>query len=131
MKRTPLKRRSALKRSAARSRAHLSVVKTPAPGEREWKTPRWGRCENCGWIAVVPLHGHHVVARQVLARAGLNQWDERNKMSLCPRCHFEHEYGMENRKIGLEKVPERALAFAVDVLGEDQAAEYLQRHYAS
>jgi hypothetical protein len=61
---------------------------------------------------------------------GLPEWDPANRMDLCGRCHFEHHYAQVNRKIPIERIPEHALAYAVDVLGETGAADYLRRRYA-
>lgn len=128
LKRTPLLRRSPLRRTGLlRSRAK---VRTVSPAERAWKLPRYGRCENCGLIDDRPLHGHHVIARPILRRADPTlEFDPRVRMDLCDTCHMNHEFGQANRKIAVEKIPERCLAFAVDLLGEAVAADQLRRHY--
>lgn len=125
MKRSPLQRRRPLRRSRP-----VAVSPRLADPERAaWKQVRYGRCENCGELSNWPLHGHHCLARQKLALLGLSQFDSRNRMDLCDRCHFEHEFGQENRKIPVERIPERALAYMVDMLGEAGAADYSKRHY--
>ena len=123
VKRSPLARKSPIRRS-------VRVTPRLDPAQRAWKQPRYGQCENCGLADPWPLHGHHVIARQVLARHGLPQWNAANRMNLCSRCHFEHEYGMENRRIPISRVPVRAVEWAVETLGEDVAVLYLDRHYA-
>lgn len=133
MKRSALARRTPLRRASLARTATLDSrprVRTPEPAERAWKRPRYGRCESCGLIDTRPLHGHHIIARQVVARAGGDEWNPANRLDLCARCHFNHEFGQANRKIAVDRIPERALAFAVDVLGEAGAADYIRRHYA-
>lgn len=125
MKRSPLLRRKPLRRS----RPVAVSPRLADPQCAAWMEPRYGRCENCGELSDRQLHGHHVLPRQRLALLGLPQFDPRNRMNLCDKCHFEHEFGQENRKIRVEKLPERALAYLLDVLGEDGAAEHVRRHY--
>jgi len=132
MKQTPLRRTTPLKRSRVRSRAdsYSRRVKDPDPAREAWKHPTYGHCQNCDYLDDQrPLHGHHVIARQVLARAGLPEYDARLRMNLCERCHMNSEFGLANRKIPIEKVPEIALAYAVRILGEAFVADYVRRHY--
>ena len=121
LKRTPLARRTPLRsRPKARKRT---------PAEIAWKTPRWGRCEACGLIDDEPLHGHHIVSRQMVARAGGDEWNPANRLDLCGTCHFNHEFDLANRKIPLGRIPVEAVDFAADLLGEDLAMVYLLKHY--
>lgn len=102
--------RSELARTAPlRSKPKRRVLQ---PGETEWKQPRYGRCESCGVLWDRPLHGHHVIPRQVLARHGLPQYDSAVRMDLCEFCHMSHEFGLANRKIPMEKLPALAVLFA-------------------
>lgn len=130
-RRTPLKRHTQLRTLALRKHAdsYRQRTKPIDPAEAEWKRPRYGRCQNCQLIDDRPLHGHHVVARQALARAELPEFDPRDRMDLCERCHMNHEFGQVNRKIKVERVPVLALQFALEVFGEGGAAAYIERHY--
>ena len=126
MKQTPLKRRAWMR---SRADSYSRGMREVDPARQAWKCPRYGRCQNCGLIDDRPLHGHHVIERQAFVRAGLDEWDLRNRMNLCERCHFEHTYGQANRKIPVEKIPEVALAYAVSVLGEPFVSDHVRRHY--
>jgi 5-methylcytosine-specific restriction endonuclease McrA len=120
MKRSPLLRRTPL------ARKRRSGVVSMA--ERVWKMPEHGFCQcGCGRFSA-RLHRHHVLLRQTVRREGADQWSLRNAMLLHPDCHAAHHAGQ--RKILLAQVPESALAFAVDVLGEAGAADYFRRRYA-
>jgi hypothetical protein len=120
-------RRTALRRSRADS--YSRRIKDVDPAREAWKRPRYGRCQNCGLIDDRPLHGHHVLARQKLAQMGLPEFDPRNRMDLCDKCHMNHEFGQANRKIKIERVPVHALEFVLEALGEGGSAAYLARHY--
>jgi hypothetical protein len=48
-------------------------------------------------------------------------------MLLDPHCHARHTSAMY--RIHVENLPDAALAFAVDLLGEDRAALYVERYY--
>ena len=89
MKQTPLKRRAWMR---SRADSYSRGMREVDPARQAWKCPRYGRCQNCGLIDDRPLHGHHVIERQAFVRAGLDEWDLRNRMNLCERCHFEHTY---------------------------------------
>ena len=127
MKQTPLKRRAWMR---SRADSYSRRIKGLDPEREAWKTPRYGRCQLCRLLDDFPLHGAHVLDRQMLERLGLPQYDPRNRMDLCSRCHLSSHYGLENRKIPVEKIPECAIAFMVEVLTEDGAIDYLERHYA-
>lgn len=120
MRRTPLARRTPL--------TNHPRPRKRTPAEVAWKTPRWGRCQNCGMIDDRPLHGHHVIPRRYLAGASF-EFDPRNRMDLCERCHLNHEYGQKNRKIHRDQLPAAAIEFAYDVLGPDRAERELHRFY--
>lgn len=116
MKRTPLRPRPPVDRSGE-------------PGRREWKTPLVGRCANCGARGL--LLRHHVIAEQHVRRAGGDPWDLANAMALgyyACACHRDHHSAV--RRLPLSRLPDNALAFAVDLLGEAGAADYLRRYYS-
>ena len=91
MKRTPLKRTVALKRSRANS--YRLQPKDVDPARALWKTPRYGRCQNCGLLDDMPLHGAHILERQTLARMGFPEFDPANRMNLCADCHMSSHNG--------------------------------------
>jgi hypothetical protein len=74
---------------------------------------------------------HHVLERGWLVKNGFKRYefDLRNSMLLHPYCHANHTSA--HRRIPVESVPERALAFAVDLLGEDRAAMEIARRYGA
>ena len=125
----PLRQRTPLRRHRQDSYSFSVRRQDVDPAKAEWKRPRYGRCQNCGLIDDMPLHGHHVLARQKLAQLGLPEFDARNRMDLCARCHLNHEFGMENRKIKIERVPAVALRYVLEVLGAGGSAAYLERIY--
>ena len=128
MKRSPLLRSTPLARvTPLRSRPKLRVVD---PARDEWKRPRYGRCENCGHLSTEPLHGHHVLSRQMIRRWGGNEWDPVWRMDLDATCHFNHEFGQENRKIRRDRLPEAAMRATLDLLGEELGMAYLLTRYA-
>lgn len=94
--------------------------------------PRWGNCEACGKHG--PVTRHHVVHRQHVRNWHGDEWDPRNSMLVGDKfgrctCHASHH--LASRRIPLAKVPESALAFAVDLMGEHAAAAYFKRFYAA
>jgi len=98
------------------------------PGYREWTKPTYGHCAVCGEEG--PLERHHVIKRQHLRAEGLPVWDLRNSMLLgryC-RCHSRHTNAAV--LIPLAAVPVEAQLYAVELLGEARAADYLARFYA-
>jgi hypothetical protein len=121
MKRSPIKRYTALR----------SRPKKPNRTEAafDWKDHGPGYCE-CGCDRF-SLHRerHHVLERGWLVKNGFGryEYDQRNSMMLHPHCHANHTSA--HRRIPIESVPEAALAFAVDLLGEDRAALELSRRY--
>lgn len=138
MKRSPLKRTATLSRSPlARKRPLRSRVKarTPETGEAAFKLVQRGHCSICGkwgWV-----RRHHVLTESKVRQEGADPWALRNAIIIgvggeggarytCD-CHANHHAA--SRKIPIELVPEDALAFAVDVLGEARAADYFRRRY--
>lgn len=116
-------RRSPLRRSRPKP------VDRNDPQRQLWKTSHAGFCQcGCGRFAM-HLERHHVLDLQVLKREHREDvaWDARNAMLLHPQCHGRHTSAM--RRIPLSSVPEAALAFAVDVLGEDRACLFFSRYY--
>lgn len=78
------------------------------------------------------LHRHHVLLEQRVRREGGDPWDIANSMLLHPDCHDEHHSGAPHaRRIKLANVPLAAVAFAVDLLGEDGAVRYFAARYAT
>lgn len=124
----PLARRTPLRaRTSLRARPKPPEPRRADLAEQAWKQPRWCRCQNCGLLDDRPVHGHHVIPRQILAREGISQWDERNRMDLCGLCHFNHEFGQANRKIKRNRLPAPAVLFAA----EHGLAHELERRYAA
>lgn len=85
MRRTPLKRRQAARRTdpAAAEAWHERAAREP--------------CAVCGQISPAN-HGHHALTQQALrnraSELGLDieqiRWDQRNHITLCPRHHAAH-----------------------------------------
>ncbi len=101
------------------------------PGWRLWHAPVWGECAVCGKRD--RLVRHHVVTEQKVRREGGGPWDLRNSIGIgigyvcvCHRDHHNHPI----RRIALSKVSVEAIEFAVELLGEPQATDYLRRTYA-
>lgn len=120
-----MKRTSLLRRSRLRSRPRR--VDYNHPGRKAWQEPQSGFCPVCRrpcWR----LHRHHVLLEQIVRREGADVWALRNSMLICPDCHAAHHAA--SKKIPLKLVPEAAIAFAVDVLGEHRAARYFKDRYA-
>lgn len=119
----PLKRTSLLRKRPA---------KTIEPGAYEYKKVELGRCQVCGAPGLV--RRHHIVYEQHVRRAGGDPYSLANSMWIgieghtC-QCHPRHHSGMA--RIPLDLIPDTAMAFAVDLLGEDRAADYLCRRYAA
>lgn len=105
-------------------------VNGSGPGRSEWKAPVYGYCAACGKHGL--LLRHHVILEQHVRTAGGDPWDLRNSMTLgyyACACHRDHHHAV--RRLPLAKVPDVAIAFAVELLGEERAADYLARFYAS
>lgn len=117
MKRTPLIARAPVDHSGE-------------PGYREWKTPSYGRCAVCGkWGLLIR---HHVILEQHLRAIGAPAYDLRNAMRIgagyvCA-CHRQQTSAVN--RIPLAKVPDVAIEFAHELLGE-AAESYLTRYYSA
>ncbi len=137
MKRSPLKRTSALKADPAKTKAFVErgrggLARTrntisraaptpPLPGARGWTRRVFAlygdRCVICGKKAV---HAHHAVAKQVVLaewhltpqqRAAL-AYDERQGVPCCFFHHMAHEGGSERIPFG--KLPPQVVAWAIE-----------------
>lgn len=140
MKRSPMKRGEAMKRSGTvlkRSRIAPKSAKrkaeVPSPeelaGREAWHraTVADSRCACCGKRSADP-HGHHVVlARHVRAKGG-NVWDLRNRLTLAHDCHLNHHHGGDRQRIPQSALRPENVEFVRELLGEDAQA-YLDRHY--
>lgn len=122
MRRTPLLRRKALQ-SRPRS------IDRHDPAVIAWKTAAAGFCQcGCGMFSM-RLERHHVIYEQHVRLERGDQWDLANGMMLRRECHRRHHDAIH--RIPVESIPESALAFAVDLLGESGAAAYIGRYYAT
>lgn len=132
MKRSRLKRNpKAIAEFVARGRASdtlsrkagLGRGKGPVRGRGREKTPD-------AWKEGVPAghHRHHVVYRQHVRVAGGDQWDLANSMILSETVHYRHHSRVDVVPLG--DLPASAIAFAVDLFGQDGAYSYLRRQYA-
>jgi hypothetical protein len=99
------------------------------PGFYAWKAPSFGCCAVCGVDGL--LIRHHCVTENRVRREGGNPYDLRNALGLgawCP-CHRQHHSSAA--KLPLSSVPPAAIAFAVELLGQDAAEAYMHRYYAA
>lgn len=129
LKRTPLARKTPLARRH-RIRVHRKP-KPIEPGQIEFKLVRHGICRVCHVVGLV--RRHHIIYEQVVRREGGDPWDPRNGMwvgieGMTCDCH-------ERQHNASQRIPESLLSvaareFAVELLGEDRAADYLRRLYA-
>lgn len=127
----PLERRTPLRARAGLRRRPKRQVMTVEQWDARllWKTPTAGFCQcGCGRFSLY-LERHHVVSQMKLKQIGRHDqlWNLANGMLLTPTHHEWHTN--HARKIKIEYVPEVALAFALDVLGEGGAAAYVSAHY--
>lgn len=134
-KRDPAKLRAWEERTRAKTRAAqkargISRVPRPPKAERlkrapkRWREGREGKCACCPRRS--SLHPHHVVYAQHVEGAGGDVWDPRNRLMLCEGCHADH-HG-PNWRVPLLLLPDRCIAFAVELLGA-AAFDYLTRRY--
>jgi 5-methylcytosine-specific restriction endonuclease McrA len=117
MKRSPLKR------------GRRKPIDRTDPDFIAWKIPHGGYCQcQCGTFSM-HLERHHVLPLSTLKQLGRLDvaWDLANSMLLAPVCHARHTNAV--RRIPLEMVPEAAVAFVVDVLGEDRSVLFFARFY--
>lgn len=98
----------------------------------QWR-PRNGRCAVCGRRGRIVFH--HIVYGQHVKALGGDVWDFRNALAVgaplgrC-RCHDNHHHpGVNGGRIPRSLLPEVAVQFAVDLMGEDRANAYLARYY--
>ena len=115
------------------------------PGETEWKRERTGVCASCKKRGKIRLH--HVVRERDIRRLASSAqiaagicWRLENAIGLgapyvmggtpeC-QCHANHHArGISDRRLPISLVPESARAFAVELMGTEQAWAYLERHY--
>lgn len=97
-------------------------------GERRWYEARRRCCEHPDCAATRGLALHHIVYRQAVCREGGDEWDPRNALTLCERCHASH-HGRGRWVVPVWVLSDDALAFAVELLGRPAAFEYLRRRY--
>ena len=121
-------KRTALRPVSAKRARHLRVVRDE-PGREEFKRIWMGVCSVCGAPGLV--RRHHVCYEQAVRRANGNPWDLRNAMTVglhetCA-CHSRQHTAV--KRIPLAAVPTEAIEFAVELLGQFNAAVYLASHY--
>lgn len=73
------------------------------------------------------LHQHHVVYKQHVRAEGGDIWDGRNAIALCNSCHTSHH--QRGRPLPVSAFRPENLEFAVELLGVDRAAAYIERRY--
>lgn len=114
-----------MKRSALRRRTPSARTD---PDRIAWKAePHAGFCE-CGCDRFsLHLQRHHVIYEQHCRAAHGSVWDLANSMLLHPDCHRQHHAAIH--RVSVDVLPEKALAFAVDLFGEAAAALYIARYY--
>lgn len=99
-------------------------------GERRWYAALGRECSHpscpgrCGVLVL-----HHIVYRQAVRRAGGDEWDPRNALTLGNGCHSSH-HRRGSRIVPLASLPDSAFVFAVDTLAAGAAYEYLRRRYS-
>lgn len=86
-----------------------------------------GGCMACGDLLDGGWHAHHVVTQQHIRQADGDVWDVRNAMRLCGPCHDAHHN--RTRPIPVSCVPDGALDFAIELLGQNGTDAYLARYY--
>lgn len=122
MKRTPLTRKSRLKRTGWLKRGRRKPVGViVADIWREGLHEE--RCVVCGIGR--NLDGHHAIPKRVLRRLGFGDYvmDKRNRVPACRHDHESHEN--RHRPIRRDELPASVFEFARDLCLE----WYLDRHY--
>lgn len=136
MKRTPLKRKKALStRKPKQVRRNKPVEKFQIEADRIAHTffrgaaAKQGRCQHpdCPKPSA-PWDPHHVVYEQHVIKAGFPKDDTRNALRLCRDCHFNHHHTGGPARIPLAAIPDAAIEYAREVLG-DYAIDYLAAKY--
>lgn len=119
MKRTPLTRRTPLKRGGWLRRRRKPVPVIVADIWREGLGP----CAVCG--ARFRVDGHHIIPKRILRALGFDAlcMDKRNRLPLCRRHHERHEASVE--PVPRELLPASVWEFA-DEIG---LRWYVERHY--
>lgn len=126
---------SALKRTRIAPVSAKRAAAGPSPadiaGREAWAaaTAADPRCACCGRGG--RMHGHHVVLARHVRKHGGDVWDLRNRLSVAPACHLAHHESSGRHRIALSVLRPENVQFAVGLLGEEAAREYLDRHYAS
>ena len=124
MKRSPLKRKSGLKRGGYLRRGRRKPVGVIVADIwlEGWEN---GHCVVCGTRC--NLDGHHAIPRRVLIRLGFFEhvMDKRNRVWVCRHDHESHE--CRHRPILRAELPASVFEFASE-LGLEW---YLDRHYPS
>jgi 5-methylcytosine-specific restriction endonuclease McrA len=116
MKRTPLVRRSELKRTAPKAKARI-----PQAVRLEIRRRQGGRCLVCG-TKRYDAHAHHVLPQQNWPQ---HAYEANNLVAVCPGCHDNHERA--HRRIRYDELPE-AVRTWVHTLGGRETL-YLERTY--
>lgn len=138
-RKTPLKAKSGLKRKgmkrkppARRSGSLASIAREVriTQGRQFREAARSQRaCAACG-RADRPWEAHHVVEKGHLKREGIGDlMHPDNALRLCEYpCHAQHTNA--HKRLALSCLTDRNIAYAVILLGEQTAHNYLTRHYA-
>lgn len=148
MKRTPLARKTPLKATSALSSGTALKRSRIAPMSQKRRAAKptvavvaaqeaWFRATQADPVCAscrVPVasrgrvQGHHVVPRAYVKRHGGDEWDLRNRMTVCEEHHMAHHHGSVRQRLGLALLTEAHWEFARDLLG-DHAEEYLAKRY--
>lgn len=96
------------------------------PGYKAWHAAVYGNCAVCDHPG--RLERHHVLHEQHVVDPA-RVWDLANSLLLgvhC-RCHSRHTTAAE--RLPASAITAQNLAFMVELLGEDRAADYVVRYY--
>lgn len=130
MKRTRLKQKSDREKRPVPEDRRVGPEKKPVV-ERDRTPPSFRdaqmncRVPDCYVRARDP---HHVVLKQHVEREHGDIWDPRNALSVC-RVHHEKHHSGERWKIPTLCLRDENIEFAVELLGQARAAEYLRHRY--
>lgn len=129
-KRKPMRRRRKKQPLAGDEKRQL-VTETRAFKEA---ARRQRVCAVCGRKADIkgkgpnPWQAHHVITRSYLRRNAYPEWHPDNSLRVCEHpCHEHHTCA--HKRIALSCLTDRNIAYAVRLLGEGKAHNYLTRHY--
>jgi hypothetical protein len=137
VKRSPLKRAAALKRTtplarkprrrsgaaAARYRPDTTAFREAARAQGACMNPRCPRPDRC-WTS------HHVVYKQhLIAEKAPDLFPPADAMRLCVDCHAA--YHARSLRLPADVLPPAAVAFAIELLGRERAAAYFARYYGA